>query len=131
MSSTPLKWIKLRILCISVGFVLYLGLILLRSYDLHISENARVHRLAEKQYRGTVPVNPRRGAVYDRNGLALALDIQVVSVAVHPHQIIDKEAALDALASTTQIAPEKIREKITTGKKFEWIARRIPAEDGS
>lgn len=131
MDWNSVKWIKLRILCISAGFVLYLGLILCRSYELHISENSRVHSLAEKQYRALVPVNPKRGAVYDRNGQALALDIQVVSVSIHPQQITDADATASALAVATGVPTEKIHSKIAGGKKFEWIARRIPAEAGA
>ncbi|MDO8519702.1 MAG: penicillin-binding protein 2 [Deltaproteobacteria bacterium] len=130
MSWNSLKWIKLRVLCISAGFIFFLGLILFRSYELHISENARVGRLAQKQYHGLVPLNPKRGAVYDRNGQALALDIQVVSVAVQPGKIIDAEAAVGALTAATSVPAEKIWPKIEGGKKFEWIARRIPAETG-
>ena len=130
MNWNSLKWVKLRILCISVGFVLYLGLILFRSYELNISENVRVHRLAEKQYRALVPVNPKRGAIYDRNGEPLALDIQVVSVAIHPRQITDVENTVSALTAATNIPAADIRAKITNGKKFEWIARRIPEEAG-
>lgn len=130
MTFTSLKWIKLRILLIAVGFVLYLGLVLIRSYELQISENSRVHNLVSKQYRATLPVNPKRGAIYDRNGKALALDIQVASVAVHPQKIEDIEGVVLALSKTTGLPVEKIRPKLTSEKKFEWIARRLSADRG-
>lgn len=131
MEWTSLKWIKLRILFISIGFIAFLGLILFRGYQLHISENTRVHNLASKQYLAALPVHPKRGAIYDRNEKVLAIDVQVDSIAVHPHLIKDVDDVAKKLSSVLEIQSSKVNSKIKSGKKFEWIARRVEADKSS
>ena len=130
MEWTSIKWIKLRILIISTFFVLFLGLILFRSYQLQIFENARVKNLARRQYQTTLPVQFKRGTIYDRNGNALALDVQVASVAIHPSEIEDKNQIVKELSAILKIPPVKISSKIREGRKFEWVARRLAFETG-
>src|SRR3990167_7961634 len=115
MEWTSIKWIKLRILIISTFFVLFLGLILFRSYQLQIFENARVKNLARRQYQTTLPVQFKRGTIYDRNGNALALDVQVASVAIPPSEIEDKNQIVKELSAILKIPPVKISSKIREG----------------
>jgi len=124
------KWVKFRILLTSTGFILFLGALLLRSYHLHIEENNRVKKLATNQYQALLPVAAKRGAIYDRNGKELAMDVRVASVAVHPQQIKDKEAASKMIAEMIEMPLAKVQEKLNSTKKFEWLARRIPFENG-
>ncbi|MBI4411821.1 MAG: penicillin-binding protein 2 [Deltaproteobacteria bacterium] len=130
MNVSPVKWIKFRILCISLGFVAFLGLILHRSYQLQIAGSTRVDQLTSRQYKATLPISPRRGTIYDRNGKPLAVDIEVSSLAVHPRQITDAEGVVSALSAHLKIPTEKIREKLRSPKKFEWVIRRIARETG-
>lgn len=130
MSWTSPKRIKLRILGVSFQFVLFLGLVLFRSYQLQISENSRVHRLVSKQYRATLPVASKRGAIYDRNGHVLAMDLKVASIAAHPHLIEDKKKASGQLAAILGLPSDEILKKLKSGNKFVWVARRIPNAKG-
>lgn len=130
MDWTSVKWIKLRILMISGGFVLFLGLILFRSYQLQISDNARVHRLTQRQYQATLPQQPKRGAIYDRNGEALAIDLQVSSIGIHPQTIENKAQVAAQFAKILNTPVKAISEKLNSPKKFLWLARRVPAEAG-
>lgn len=128
MNWTSLKWIKLRILVVSVGFVVFLCLILFRSYQLQIADDHRVDKQAKRQYRARLSVQPKRGTIYDRNGKVLAMDLEVASVAVRPPQVKDVEKTVTALAPILSMPPEKIREKVTSSKKFEYIIRGAPQE---
>src|SRR5450756_470920 len=50
--------------------------------------------LAERQRTRTVPVEPRRGNIYDRYGHPLAMSIDVDSVFAVPSEVHDKDCLL-------------------------------------
>lgn len=131
MSLTAIKWIKFRILLISIGFVGFLGLLLLRSYVLQIADNSRVLNLAAKQYQTHVASAPKRGTIYDRNGKALAMDVQVASISVRPRSLKNVDAVVSTLSSILHMPSRDIRTKINSNKKFEWVARRVDDEMGN
>lgn len=127
---TSLQWTKIRILVISLCFVVGLGLILLRSYYLQIAEDSRIHHLAQKQYNKTLPIYPKRGTIYDRNGEVLAMDVEVASIAMHPYLIENKPEVVKNLSLILSIPEKEIKQKLESRKKFLWLARRIPWEKG-
>lgn len=118
---------------ISIVFVvLFLSfcVLLLRAYQLQILDNTRVENLAQNQTQAKVVLSPRRGAIYDRQGTALALDVMVSSVGIHPWQIREPAKAKGALLATTNVSATTLDEKLASKKKFEFIERRIPAKAG-
>ncbi len=125
-----LQSIKLRIVVTSLGFVFYLVLLLIRSYQLQIPENDRVDNLANRQHHAKLAGAPKRGSIYDRNGQILAMDVQVASVAVHPHQFKGTEQDVVKLSKWSGLELSKLRQKLASKKKFEWISRRIQLEKG-
>jgi penicillin-binding protein 2 len=58
------------------------------------------------------PDFPRRGSIYDRNGIPLALDGQLPVVGVVKGLIKDKEALIADLAQRLELPAEKVREKV-------------------
>jgi cell division protein FtsI (penicillin-binding protein 3) len=126
-----LQSIKLRIAATSLGFVVYLVLLLFRSYQLQIPENDKVDNLANRQHHAKLAGAPKRGSIYDRNGQILAMDVRVASIAVHPKQFKGTDQEIAKLAELSGIEPFKLREKLSSSKKFEWIARRIQAQKGA
>ncbi len=127
---SSLKWIKLRILLTSLGFVIFLGCLLFRSYHLQVAKNGRLFDLASHQYQARLPVVAKRGTIVDRNGQALAIDVQVASVGIHPSQIKNADPVILQLSSVLKLSKEKIKAKLNSSKKFEWVTRRISAETG-
>jgi penicillin-binding protein 2 len=55
---------------------------------------------------------PQRGAIYDRNGIPLALDGRVHVVGAVPGLIKDKEALISTLAEKLEMEEEKIQEEV-------------------
>ncbi|MGC2208746.1 MAG: penicillin-binding protein, partial [Candidatus Korobacteraceae bacterium] len=56
---------------------------------------------AERQQQRTVEISPQRGVIYDRNGQALAMTVQVDSIFAVPNEIPDQKTTAALLAGVT------------------------------
>lgn len=74
-----------------------------------------------------VPVEAERGTICDRNGNPLAVSISVESVYASPTEIRTEEAPAIAktLAELLNLDEEKLLAKLTSGRSYEWIKRKI------
>ena len=84
--------------------------------------------LAERQRTRTVPVEPRRGNIYDRYGHPLAMSIDVDSVFAVPSEVHDKETTAAMLGKVLNLDPQDILVRLKMARPFVFIARRIDAE---
>ncbi len=84
--------------------------------------------LAERQRTRTVPVEPRRGNIYDRYGHPLAMSIDVDSVYAVPSEVHDKETTAAMLGKVLNLDPQDILVRLKVARPFVFIARRIDAE---
>ena len=84
--------------------------------------------LADRQRTRTVPVEPRRGNIYDRNGHPLAMSIDVDSVYAVPSEVHDKETTAAVLGKVLNLDPQDILARLKMPRPFVFIARKIDAE---
>lgn len=89
--------------------------------------------LAEKgkdQQMREVPVEAGRGTIYDRNGNILAVSVSVDSVYASPTEIDSDEAPAIAatLSEILGLDRETVLGKLTSGRAFEWIKRKVDEE---
>ncbi len=89
--------------------------------------------LAEKgkdQQMREVPVEAGRGTIYDRNGNILAVSVSVDSVYASPTEIDSEEAPAIAatLSEILGLDKETVLAKLTSGRAFEWIKRKVDEE---
>jgi cell division protein FtsI (penicillin-binding protein 3) len=110
-------------------FVFFCGVVY-RAYQLQILGTDRLNQLAQSQHVTRLIESPRRGTIYDRNGNVLALDILMTSVGIHPQQIEDKEKVRQVLLKNTDVTSLALDAKFSSSKKFEYIQRRIPLDNG-
>ncbi|QUL98499.1 MAG: PASTA domain-containing protein [Candidatus Fermentithermobacillus carboniphilus] len=73
-----------------------------------------------------IPIQPRRGVIYDRNGHELAFSIDVESVYAIPAQVKDPEKAAAILSQILGMKYETVLNKLTRQSAFEWVKRKIP-----
>lgn len=73
-----------------------------------------------------IPIQPRRGVIYDRKGHELAFSIDVESVYAIPAQVKDPEAAAGKLAGILGLGYEDVLNRLTRQSSFEWIKRKVP-----
>lgn len=77
----------------------------------------------------SIPIEPRRGVVYDRNGVELAVSNSIESVYAVPAEIKDVGHAAAALAAILDLDEGKLQKKLARRQAFTWVARKVaPAQ---
>jgi penicillin-binding protein 2 len=90
-------------------FVLVLtGCLMARLYYLQMMNHSHFQTLSDKNRMQLQSVPPTRGLIYDRNGILLADNQPVFSVAIVPERAGDTEAALAAVTRILQIEEDQI-----------------------
>jgi cell division protein FtsI (penicillin-binding protein 3) len=84
------------VLACAVIWVIAIGSKLIR---LQVIEHDQLLGRAERQQQSAVPVTPKRGIIYDRNGNELARSVEVQSLYASPGQVADPGAAAAKLAA--------------------------------
>lgn len=84
-----------------------------------LSENATDQRVRN------IPVEPRRGGIYDRNGNEMAVSVSIESVYAIPAEINDVENAAASLAAILDLDQNKLEKKLKRRQAFTWIARKV------
>ncbi len=72
-----------------------------------------------------VPVEAKRGNIYDRNGQELVTSVSVDSAYAFPPQIKNKLEASNKIASVLKMEPEEVYAKLNQKVGFVWLKRRI------
>ncbi len=90
-----------------------------------LSEKATQNRMRD------VPVESKRGIIYDRNGRELAISISADSVYAIPAEIKRSQTEQETAQKLSQVLgldQENTLKKITANSSFEWIKRQISPE---
>ncbi len=120
------KWIRVRIYLVAIFFLLGLGTVLARAYQLQILERAHLRSIARQGYVGVIKLPPQRGTIYEREGHELALSVEVASVYAHPKRIEKKGITAKKLAKALGENPDSVLKLLNRRRSFVWIKRRIP-----
>ncbi len=68
----------------------------------------------------------KRADIVDRNGVLLATNVKTSSVYANPYRIQNpKKLATDLAKILTSSSEDEIYQKVTSGKKFVWLARNL------
>src|ERR1700677_107373 len=74
------RWIRLRMGVLSGVMGLGLGGFVSSAYRVQVEDGAAGRETAEKQRQRRLHVEPKRGTIFDRNGTALAVSVEVPSI---------------------------------------------------
>src|ERR1700689_4943006 len=134
------RWIRLRmgILCGAMGIAL--GGFVSSAYRVQVEDAAEWRETAERQRQHRLHVEPKRGTIFDRNGTALAVSVEVPSVSVDVvemlHGMETPEAqnavlrdAATKLALGLTLPANEIYDKLVTKRRFIWLKRRISGDE--
>ena len=134
------RWIRLRmgVLCGLMG--LALGAIVSGAWRVQVEDGAAWRDIADKQRQRRLHVEPKRGAIYDRNGSPLAQSIEVPSVSADVVEMlrgIDGRLEQDAklreaanhLSQALSLDAEELFAKLNARHRFVWLKRRITSAE--
>lgn len=112
------------------GALLFLWILVIcfRLYRLQVVKYNDFLIRAQRQQNRTIPVEPRRGNIYDRNGYALAMSIDVDSVFAVPSEIHDPETTAVILGKVLDMDSQEIVARFQSSRNFAFIKRKIDAE---
>lgn len=99
--------------------------LILRLGWLQLVEGDRLRDEAQEVRMRDVPVEAKRGTIYDRNGSELVTSISVDSAYAFPPQVKDKRDAADKIALALGMDKEEVYKKLTDNVGFVWLKRRI------
>jgi len=122
------KWARIRIVLIGGLFGLLFLVITGRAFYLQILQHEEMVKRADKQHQHIVPLTPARGAIMDRNGTPLAVSVEMDSCYGEPRNIKDVEGTATVLAPLLGIPKNELSKKLSTGKGFVWLERRMAPE---
>jgi cell division protein FtsI (penicillin-binding protein 3) len=134
------RWIRTRmgVLCGVMGVAL--GGIVSSAWRVQVEDGPEWRDMAEKQRQRRLHVDPKRGTIYDRNGAALAVSIEVPSVSadiVEMLRAVDGKPAQEAvlrdaslrLAQVLQMDASEVYAKLEPRHRFGWIKRRVTGDE--
>jgi len=125
------KYIKLRILLAGFIFIMAFAVIAAKAVHLQVYRSAWLSQMASQQYEKSLTIAGKRGGIYDRNLNAMAISIDVTSIAAHPNRVDDPAGAAKALAGSLDLDARSLQSKLTSQKSFVWIKRQSTAKETS
>ena len=108
------------------GFALVLG----RLVHLQVLQAAELSVKADRQHQKSVTVEGSRGAIYDRQGKVLAMNMEVPSVFGVPASLENPSGVARDLARVLRVRADEIEKKLRQERNFVWIARKVDPEQG-
>jgi len=119
------KWITLRIRFIGGFFVLLFALTVCRAFYLQVVKRDHLLKLADRQHQRIIPLTPVRGTIYDANGAALAVSVEMDSCYAEPKSIADLNGTAAQLAPVLGMPKETVLKRLQGNRNFVWLQRRL------
>lgn len=125
LASTAHVVIRKRVALFFILFMLCLAGLGLRLMYLQGYQNEWLTERAQDQRIRLIPVEAKRGTIYDRNGKVLAESVSALSVYAIPAEVENVRETAAALAAVLNLDVEKIEKKLARRQSFVWLARRV------
>ena len=117
-----------KIVAIFVGFLVILGIIVIRLFDLQVLDHARYTKMALDQQVFLANIPADRGTIYDCNLRPLAMTRPAYQVFADPEMIADPRLTAAELAGFGLGDTRTLEAKLTKDKRFVWINRALDVE---
>lgn len=122
---------------LAIGF----GMVASAAWDVMVRDGESWRELAERQRQRRLRIVPKRGTIYDRNGLAMAVSVEVPSASVDAYEVLrtvpPQQVPVVARDSANRIAaalsldPAVVERKILSKRRFAWLKRDISIEEAA
>lgn len=133
------RWVRIRMGLLCGVLSLGLGLVVSAGYTIMVEDGAGWRDLAESQRQRRLHVAPKRGGIYDRNGDALAVSVEVPSASIDavellrgvpPREVpaVARDAA-NRIGAVLSVDPAQIERRILARRRFAWVKRQTTAAE--
>ena len=96
-----------------------------KAFYLQIHERDALRERANRQGHMVEKVNPRRGAILDRNGQPLAISVPVPSIYAVRENVENKALTARKLSPMLGLDSEALRNRLSRGSGFVWLKRKV------
>lgn len=100
---------RLRILLAGAFALLAFALLITRFWWLQVVQYGTYVIRAENNRISVQAIPPRRGEIFDRNGIPLARNVSTWTLEITPHEVPDLEATLEAIAEVIPVSDVDLR----------------------
>lgn len=97
-----------------------------RAAYVQLGHDPRLEQLSRRQFQSRFLVRPRRGNILDRNGEALAVNVEIKSLAANPSKVTNKKTLARLISRATDLPYSKVLQKLGEKREFVWIKRHVP-----
>ncbi len=118
------KRLVFSLLVIWLGFIIITG----RLAWIQLVRGEELQRMAADQWVQEIPVEPKRGTIYDRNGKPLAISASVHTIVAYPPEIKDPAEIARKLSEVLDMNYETVYKKLTQRKASVYIKRKVEDE---
>lgn len=109
-----------------LGFLAVFAVLFFRFFDLQVLQADRMMEKARRQHEKTITLDSSRGAILDRQGKPLALNLDVTSVYATPSSIDDPKLVARQLAPMLNLPQKHVEKRLRDKERhFVWIQRKI------
>ena len=95
-----------------LGFLAVFAVLFLRLFDLQVLQADRMMEKARRQHEKTITLDSSRGAILDRQGKPLALNLDVTSVYAVPTSIDDPKLVARQLAPMFNLPQARVEKRL-------------------
>jgi cell division protein FtsI (penicillin-binding protein 3) len=124
--------VKKKILFVFFTFLIFWGAIITKAFYVQVINRAKLNNYANSQFFREVDVYPKRGTIYDREGNALAINVQTYNIYMIPKH---KKNIAKNLNKLHKVLPNlnlrQLTKHIQKRKKYTWISRKLKLDENS
>jgi len=120
--------VRLRLMLVTLSACLWVLVIMVRLVQLQVLGRAFFERQAARQSERTINLDPRRGAIVDRNGHPLAVSVDAESIYAVPQDIEDAAGTATALGKALSLdagARRELQAALEKTRAFVWVRRKV------
>ncbi len=133
------KWLRFRLAVLCAALTFALGLVISSAYRLMVEDGPAWREIAEKQRERRLRIRPKRGTLYDRNGSALAVSVEVPTATLDAMELLRSVAPEDVprvaremakpIAEALSLDERVVEKKILARRRWAWLKRHVSQEE--
>lgn len=121
----------IRFYAVIFSFLIFLLFLTFRLFFIQFFRAQYLTELAQRQHNFFTEIEPKRGAILDRNLRPLGVNIACDSLYAVPHQVKDKDKAANILCEILNLDKDYLMDRLVRDKSFIWLGRKLPGDTAS